>query len=126
MTFPSKKPVQHFNRYRDTAKRRTQDWGESLTVEGDNYTIREIYQKALAKMDLSPLAKEANYDPDADFDTELRLRSPDFDLADLDELAEEARETLDQVAKAKKAWEEQQNSDQVEEEEEPIKEPDNE
>ncbi len=73
---------------------------EIVTIPGQTMSIREMYARGAQIPEVS-----GNYDEEADYDDDVGIRTPGFDLSDLDKHKENL-EIIDKAVKAKKAKDE--------------------
>jgi len=62
--------------------------GPSMTQPGEAYTIRELLDKFTTGID-PQVGRELYYDEDAQFESDVRMRQPDYDLTDGDNIISE-------------------------------------
>ena len=88
--------------------------GETMTVQGESYTILELLQKHTQGIDTN-IERQTHYDDDADFDSMDKSKLQSMDLVDIDELKENVKITVNSKTKKLKKMEQEKLDKQLEE-----------
>nr|UXQ87914.1 MAG: hypothetical protein [Microvirus sp.] len=90
--------------------------GESQTIPGDSYTIRELLKKHTQGI-MPPIGRQTYYD-DADIDSPDPTKAPDFDLTDVTDIKNQIQtdiEKRENESKLKAQKKQQENAEKAKE-----------